>query len=154
MALAAASGVSVAVRLGSGFVGGRAAAGLSSVAFMLAIGCTGSVVLAAATSETLVFLGGVLAIGIGSGWQGLFMHSYLGDKARAVRLSGVALASGGLGAATGPALFTLVWQHSHIRFAWLVDAALYLAAAALLLTSLRQPVAQVAQSVNADAKVS
>ena len=119
---------------------------------MLGVGCAGSLLIAVTDSRSLVLVGGLLAIGIGSGWQGVFMHAYLRDATYVVRQSGIALATGGLGGAIGLITFTLVWQHAHISVAWLVNAVLYLAAAALLLRTVKRGMPRLVNASRPDAR--
>lgn len=139
MAFACAQGAAVAGRLGWGFLSDRALGGERLVPF--AIIC----VLAAFASATLglVHAGGVaplflaaLVLGFsGAGWNGLFAAALaeVGGAERAASALGLSLTAVFLSSALMPTVFGAIADHTSLRVAWFVIAALALVATAPVL---------------------
>ncbi len=125
---ASAAAVAVAVRVVVGAMADRRTGGhFGTIGVMLALGAGGSGLLAlgAATRSPAVFVaGGVVALGIGWGWNGLFnyavVRSHLHMPARA---TGITQVGGRLGGVLGPFVVGWVVAADSYEAAWLVTAA-------------------------------
>jgi predicted MFS family arabinose efflux permease len=127
---AVGSAVSLVVRLGVGIRADRRLDyGFGMVVTLLALGCAGFALLAAGTPAPFA-IGAVLAFALGWGWPGIFnmavvhLHRDSPGAATGVSQTGIYVGAGG-----GPAAFGALYAMSGYTVAWLVTAAVALAAA-------------------------
>jgi predicted MFS family arabinose efflux permease len=127
---AVGSAASLAVRLGVGIRADRRLDyGFGMVVTLLALGCAGFALLAAGTPAPFA-IGAVLAFALGWGWPGIFnmavvhLHRDSPGAATGVSQTGIYVGAGG-----GPAAFGALYAMSGYTVAWLVTAAVALAAA-------------------------
>lgn len=130
---AAASAVSLVVRLGIGLHADRGGAGhLREVAVMCAIGAIGPLLLAVGDRRLLLFAAFV-GYGIGWGWAGLFNFAVASTHPAAPgRATGLTQVGASGGACLGPLFFGLAAARFGYPPAW-IGAALILVAAALVI---------------------
>ena len=136
--MAVGSGASIVVRVFSGHrADGRRGGNLPVVAAQMAVGALAFVGLAWGTPAT-VLLFGFLAFAIGWSWPGLLLYAVarIGRDAPA-RASGVVQAGAFVGGALGPVAFGALAAGAGFPIAWLVAAALFLAAAGLVVLGRR-----------------
>ncbi|MBC7680434.1 MAG: MFS transporter [Pseudorhodobacter sp.] len=128
---AGCSVVGLASRVGFGWVADRHAdrSRYLFIANLLTSGALGYVLLASG-SVPLFALGALIAYGLGWAWTGLFHFAIIKDnRVAAASATGSVQTGLSLGAASGPLGFGLVAQATSYRTAWLMAAALSLAAA-------------------------
>jgi MFS family permease len=139
-AFAAASLAAVATRVALGVRADRAGGDrLLPVAALLAIGTAGFALLAAGGGPATVLAGALLALGLGWGWNGLFVLAALERRPDAPG-AGVAAAMSGVyvGALAGPLLGGVVAETVSLAAMWGLCSALSAAGAAVLL-AVRRP---------------
>jgi predicted MFS family arabinose efflux permease len=136
---AVGSAASLAVRLGVGIRADRRLDyGFGMVVTLLALGCAGFALLAAGTPSPFA-IGAVLAFALGWGWPGIFnmavvhLHRDSPGAATGVSQTGIYVGAGG-----GPAAFGALYAMSGYTVAWLVTAAVALAAAFVMALAGRQ----------------
>lgn len=135
---AAASVLSILVRLGSGVRADRRAVGhLRQVALMCAVGSIGPLLLAVGDRRVLA-VAALIGYGIGWGWAGVFnfavARTHPGAPGRATGLTQVGASSG---ACLGPLCFGLAAAQFGFRPAWIGAAVALLVASLILLLGRR-----------------
>ena len=136
--MAVGSGASIVVRVFSGHrADGRQGGNLRVVAAQMAVGAVALAGLAWESAAT-VLVSGFLAFAIGWSWPGLLLYvvARVGRDAPA-RASGVVQAGAFVGGALGPVAFGALAAAAGFPRAWLVAAALFLVAAALVMLGRR-----------------
>lgn len=139
LVVAFGSVVSVATRLGFGFlVDRRPFAPLPVVALLFLGGAAGYALLALGIGLAPVMTGTALGFGLGWGWSGLSLLAVVRANAHAAgAATGITQAGVFAGAIFGPLLFGLVAAHASFGAAWWTAAAMALAAAACALVGHR-----------------
>lgn len=135
---AAASLVSILVRLGSGVRADRRAGGhLRRVSLMCAVGSIGPLLLAVG-DRRLLAVAALIGYGIGWGWAGVFNFAVARTHPVAPgRATGLTQVGASSGACLGPLCFGLAAAHFGFRPAWIGAAIALLAAAAVILLGRR-----------------
>lgn len=135
--LAASSVAGLAGRVVAGWLADRRSGQhLRAVAAMLLTGACGFVLLATARAGWVFTAGALLAYGVGWAWPGVVVFAVVQAFPGAPAAStGVTQTGAFLGSATGPMLFGLVAAHGSYEAAWLLSAALAVAAAGAMLVS-------------------
>jgi len=133
-AFAAGSVVSIMVRLAVGAAADRRPGNLLGVvAAMIALGAAMSVLFTWRT-PVVQFIGVPLAFGAGWAWPGLFNLSVVrASPGFPGRATGITQTGTYVGGASGPILFGAIAEHASYSTAWVVAAALGLAASAAVL---------------------
>lgn len=133
LALAAASLVSVAVRIVMGRWADRAGVRpQGAMAALLVAGAIGAVLLASSNLEALVAIGGLFVLGAGWGWTGLaYFVATTSRPNESAKAASVVLTGLSIGAAGGPLAFGLVVGDRSYTIAWVVVAVALAVAAAI-----------------------
>lgn len=136
--IAAASGLSVLVRILSGAVADRRRGrNLPVVTGYLVVGAVGLAVISLGEVPTLV-AGALIAFGIGWAWPGLFLFAVVRvGRDSPATASGAVQAGAFAGGAAGPVLFGLLVAVTSYPTAWRTAAAVLLVAALLLVVARR-----------------
>jgi len=138
--LALGSGLNILVRVVLGRLADEMSGGrLRIVAGMLALGAAGLAILATGTAGWLLVAGVVLAFGAGWGWTGLFNFAVVITNRKApAAATGVTQMGASAGSALGPLVFGLVVEAASFGVAYLMSAALALAAAGAVVLGRRR----------------
>lgn len=136
---AAASSVGVVVRLLAGLQADRRGRNhLRSVATMLSAGAVGVLLLASGV-PVLFAAGAPLAFGAGWGWPGLFILAVVTlNRGAPAAATGLTQTGTSAGCVIGPLGFGLLAGHASYAVAWMVDGAVLLLAAGVIMLGRRQ----------------
>jgi MFS family permease len=134
LVLAAGSALGIGARLAAGWLADRARWDyLTGVAVLFAGGCVGCLLLAAGAGTTL-FLGALLAFGLGWAWPGLMQVAVVSRyRATPAAATGYTQTGGFVGSFMAPVGFAVVATSASYSTAWAATAAVAAAAAALAL---------------------